>query len=1059
MPGGPPDARRDGTAVIRTFLIADIRGYTRFTQLRGDEAAARLAATFADVAETVVSDAGGRVQELRGDEAMCVFSSPRQAVRAAVALQRQFVAMTIANPDLPFGVGIGIDAGEAVRVKGGYRGGALNLAARLCSRATAGEILASREAVHLARRIDGLTYADRGQVAFKGIDEPTAVVEVVPADRPAASPAFLAAVRPRHAEAVAARARRRRWARALAAGAVAVIAADLTVVAVHAGDLKPLSAIGTDSVGIVDLHQSVLYDRVPVGAGAGALAASSTAVWVANSIDGTVSSINLQHHAVANTLPVGRDPAGVAVGEGAVWVAAANDRAVARIDPRSKTVVGHIAVGNGPTALAAGRGAVWVANSLDGTVSVINPRTDAVTATIAVGGQPAAVAVGADVWVANSGSETVSRIDPTTRQVVATIPVGNDPDALAIDSGEVWVANATDGTVSRIDPSSNSVTATVHVGGEPSALAAAGGVIWVADAVGDRVSRLDVASEQISRVVPLGNAPQAAVVAGGRLWVSARGSAVLHHGGTLHVAVDPDASLRSLDPATGYTNFGWSLETDVYDGLVAFQRVGGPGGTLIVPDLAAALPTISNGGRTYTFQLRRGIRFSDGHVLTASDVLRSFTRSLVLGAPIQYYSSIIGATSCAAPAHQCGPLARGVVADDTGDTVTLHLQRADPELLYKLALPFASVVGPSAPPNHDVGFGGLIGTGPYVFDPKPPAGHIVLRRNPRFRLWSQLARPGGYPDVIDIRTIRGSADARVVAATAAGRDDFIPTVLTGPEIRGLQTRRPTQLHPFPEPITRYLFLNTRVAPFNDPQVRQAVNLAFDRKQAVAAFGGDLFASPTCQVLPPTLLGYTPYCPYTTDPTRSGAWTGPDLARARRLVAASGTQGDLVKVQVERSQNRPEVELERVLGDLGYRVTTRTSDNTPTGPHYFTYNATLAHHAQAGLDAWYADYPAPSNFIQQLLSCQAISRVPGTNIDESEFCDAGIDRRIQAALALQTTDPAAAGSAWAALDHAITDDAPWVPLVNDRGWDLVSARVGDYQHNPEWGALLDQMWVQ
>src|SRR5437763_9977103 len=155
MAGGPADRARD-SAPIRTFLIADIRGYTSFTQTRGDDAAARLAATFADVAQEVVNAAGGRVQELRGDEAMCVFNSPRQAIRAAVELQRRFVAMTIADPELPFGVGIGIDAGEAVRVKGGYRGGALNLAARLCSVAHAGDVLASREAAHLARRIDGV---------------------------------------------------------------------------------------------------------------------------------------------------------------------------------------------------------------------------------------------------------------------------------------------------------------------------------------------------------------------------------------------------------------------------------------------------------------------------------------------------------------------------------------------------------------------------------------------------------------------------------------------------------------------------------------------------------------------------------------------------------------------------------------------------------------------------------------------------------------------------------------------------------------------------------------
>ena len=128
---------------IRTFLIADVRGYTVFTAERGDEAAARLAARFAEVAREGVDARGGDVIELRGDEALAVFDSARQAIRAAVDLQRRFVDETVADPSLPLAVGIGLDAGEAVPVGDGYRGGALNLAARLCGLAGPAEILAS----------------------------------------------------------------------------------------------------------------------------------------------------------------------------------------------------------------------------------------------------------------------------------------------------------------------------------------------------------------------------------------------------------------------------------------------------------------------------------------------------------------------------------------------------------------------------------------------------------------------------------------------------------------------------------------------------------------------------------------------------------------------------------------------------------------------------------------------------------------------------------------------------------------------------------------------------
>ena len=171
-PDGPSPEKAAQDVQIRTFLIADVRGYTLFTQERGDEAAAKLAAKFADIAREVIEGRGGTLLELRGDEALCVFSSTREAIRAAVDLQQRFVEETLEQSELPLTVGIGLDAGEAVAVQGGYRGGALNLAARLCGQARAGEILASREVTHLARRLDGIRYEDRGSLTFKGIADP-----------------------------------------------------------------------------------------------------------------------------------------------------------------------------------------------------------------------------------------------------------------------------------------------------------------------------------------------------------------------------------------------------------------------------------------------------------------------------------------------------------------------------------------------------------------------------------------------------------------------------------------------------------------------------------------------------------------------------------------------------------------------------------------------------------------------------------------------------------------------------------------------------------------------
>jgi YVTN family beta-propeller protein len=167
------------SAEILAFLIADIRGYTHFTETRGDEAGAALATAFAEIVGEGVEARGGRVVELRGDEALAVFRSPRQALRAAVDLQLVLADEVALDPSLPLGVGMGIDAGEAVPVEGGYRGGALNMAARLCSRARAGEILTSPGVLHLTRAVEGLRFVAHGSLDLKGLAEPVLVHAVV----------------------------------------------------------------------------------------------------------------------------------------------------------------------------------------------------------------------------------------------------------------------------------------------------------------------------------------------------------------------------------------------------------------------------------------------------------------------------------------------------------------------------------------------------------------------------------------------------------------------------------------------------------------------------------------------------------------------------------------------------------------------------------------------------------------------------------------------------------------------------------------------------------------
>ncbi len=174
-----------GDTDVRTFLIADVRGYTRFTEEYGDEVAARLAAKFADVVRDGIEARGGHVVEIRGDEALAVFQSARQAIRAAVDLQAQFDEETAADSELPMRVGIGIDSGEAVALEdGSYRGAALNIAARLCGRAHGGEVLVSAGTSRLAGRVGGIRYVDRGRAHLKNVSEPIHTFQVYSEQEP-----------------------------------------------------------------------------------------------------------------------------------------------------------------------------------------------------------------------------------------------------------------------------------------------------------------------------------------------------------------------------------------------------------------------------------------------------------------------------------------------------------------------------------------------------------------------------------------------------------------------------------------------------------------------------------------------------------------------------------------------------------------------------------------------------------------------------------------------------------------------------------------------------------
>jgi len=445
--------------------------------------------------------------------------------------------------------------------------------------------------------------------------------------------------------------------------------------------------------------------------------------------------------------------------------------------------------------------------------------------------------------------------------------------------------------------------------------------------------------------------------------------------------------------------------------------------------------------------LRPGIRYSSGEVVAPADFLRAFERGWRFDA-IDYtdlYGGLVGAKACGSDPGTCD-LSEGIVSDDASRTITFHLVAPDPEFVYKLTIPFALPVPPV--PDEEQVAAGVPGTGPYMLEAPTTDQGLTLVRNPNFRVWSPAARPDGYVDRIELSF--GVEPEAQIEAVAGGRADLAFDPANAPKrLEDLFVRFPAQVHTSPFPGTWFAVLNTQVPPFDNVDVRRAMNLALDRDRIVQIFGGEAAARPTCQQLPPNYPGYEPYCPYTSSPGPGGegSWSGPDMQEALRLVRRSGTAGSRVVVKLHPYFPVPLGDyMVELLDKLGYAGRVEQVDT----PSHF-YSADLEF--QVATDVWASDYPAASNFITNRFTCD--SSYPPS----ARFCDPRIDAMIDRATQMQIDDPAAAGALWAEIDRAIVDKAPYVWLINPIAVEFVSKRVGNYQYSQEWGSLLDQMWVR
>jgi peptide/nickel transport system substrate-binding protein len=851
----------------------------------------------------------------------------------------------------------------------------------------------------------------------------------------------------------------------LVAGAV-VLATVAALLAVSLSGGSRVLVASPDSVGVLDGGRNALRAVIATGGTPTGIAAGAGAVWVTDSADDDLLRIDPSLHTVER-IPVGHGPTGVAVGSGEVWVVNQLDGTVSEINARAGRQVDEIPVGNGASAIADGLGAIWVANSGEDTISRIDPSRAKVVVTIPLAGAPGGIAVGDHViWVTSTSTGQLLSIDPHHNRVTQAIGIGNDPESVATGAHAIWVANGSDGTVSRFDPARGEVSKIV-VGGSPTGIAYGDGAVWVADGLDGNVWRIDPTTRAVRRI-RVGSSPSDLAVAGRDVWTLVLPSHADHRGGTLRIIRqgDPKSVPQSVDPAVAITPAAWLGLSVTNDGLVTYRRVGGLAGSALVPDLATRIPTPSDGGRSYTFQLRSGIHYSNGALVKPSDFRRAIERTLEGQAAWYYapfYSGIVGAHACESSSRTCD-LSRAILADDRAGTVTFRLNAPDPNFLYKLAFPGADAV-PAGTPAPGIGRKPLPATGPYMTHSITPGHPWSLVRNPAFRVWSQDAQPDGYPDRIEFRL--DATPRETVTAVERGSADVFTNLFVPPLglVSRFAARYTERFHADPWPATFYLSLNTRIPPFDSPAARRALAFAIDRNKVARLSGGPTTTELTCQVLPPTIPGYRPYCPYTLDPSASGVWSAPNIAEAQRLVHRSGTLGTKVAVLTARvgpttpSGVSPALAryLVALLDQLGYSASPHRL--AKPGDYYSVLDDSRTK-TQIAVASYFEDYPAPSNFIDLLLSCRAFLPHNPNNLNLPEFCDHQIDSEIHRAYGLQVHDPARAYRLWARIDRELTDRAPWIPLYNPRVFTGLSARVGNYQFDPFlWGFLIDQLWVR
>jgi peptide/nickel transport system substrate-binding protein len=653
-----------------------------------------------------------------------------------------------------------------------------------------------------------------------------------------------------------------------------------------------------------------------------------------------------------------------------------------------------------------------VADAADGTVSRID-STGAVTAPTPVGPGASGIASGAGaVWVADTLADTLVRIDPTADSATTPIRVGRGPRGVAVGAGSVWVANSGDGTISRIDPRTKRVSARIHIGQSPQAVVVSRGAVWV--------------TVDASPATPAS---------------SSAGPA-----GVLRVA--REVPFASTDPALSGSTVDLQAPQLYYAtcaGLLTYPDRPAPAGARMVPDVAAAMPSVSADGRTYTFIVRRGFRFSPPSNAPVTAATFKHTIERALGPRLRGYAANFMGDIVGMHAFRAGGAARLAGVSASGDRLRIRLVAPAPDLPARIAtLAFCASpddTPPTAQPQP------IPSAGPY-YVARSSRDQVVLARNPNY---------GGHRPRIPKEIVYsfGVRLSRALQQVAAGRSDDVnaATAVTSSEsalarLNALDHRygpasaaaRTGHQRYFANPWQdlEYFVFNTTRRLFASARMRRAVNYAIDRRALVQHhffFNGALA---TDHYLVPGIPGSRPVDIYPLG--------GPNLSEARRLAGPVHAHATMYTCDIAPQCIQDARIVQADLAKIGITV-----DITALPAN--TLKARLAKPGEPwdiGWSDWVADFPDPFTMINELFD-------PAFGFNWGRFDNPASIARMRQAAGLTGKRRL---QAYGRLDQDLTrNDAPVAAWGIGTVREFFSARVGCQVWQPIYGFDLGSVCLR